>query len=212
MGSRPGRLVVLVAFIVISSTVVNWTIRHNNGYVGLPRDAYTEPSLKELIEQRELERDEIEGMLDSPTNRVVEISAEGIREVFTVKCVAIIDGVTIECLKDGERFEVRFARIECPGRGQQFGDKAMNLTGELCLGKELTIYKTGIDENGRTLAFITTNDEMQINNPIIRLIENGLAWNSKDSPADPELAKLEAEAREAKTGLWANSTQAIEPR
>jgi endonuclease YncB( thermonuclease family) len=84
---------------------------------------------------------------------------------------------------------------------QEYGDKAKQATVALCFKKKVRIEKTGVDIYERTLAFVFVGDSC-INKELLRA---GLAWHYTEFNNDPELAKLEAEAREKKMGLWQQS-------
>jgi micrococcal nuclease len=68
------------------------------------------------------------------------------------------------------------------------------------------IEKSGVDQYGRTLAFVYVGDKC-VNKELLRL---GMAWHYKHYNHDPELAKLEREAREARMGLWSQKDP-VEP-
>ena len=80
-------------------------------------------------------------------------------------------------------------------------------TGELTHEKTVTILKTGQDFYGRTLAFVVA-DGVNVNAELIRL---GMAWQYLQYNDDAELAGMEAKAREAKRGLWADTQTPVEP-
>jgi endonuclease YncB( thermonuclease family) len=68
----------------------------------------------------------------------------------------------------------------------------------MCFGKEVEIQKSGTDRYGRTLAFIYVGD-VCVNK---QLIIQGMAWHYTKYNHDPELARLEAQAKKRKVGLW----------
>ena len=71
----------------------------------------------------------------------------------------------------------------------------------LVFGKTVMIQKTGTDRYGRTLAFVIAD----VINVSEWMIQNGFAWHYTDYSDSVELARLEAEARGAKRGLWADA-------
>lgn len=93
---------------------------------------------------------------------------------------------------------VKFDTIDCPESSQDFGTRAKQATSDLCFNKEVKIEKTGEDRYGRTLGFVYVGD-ICVNK---ELLKQGMAWHYKYFNKDPELAKLETEARKAKVGIW----------
>ena len=72
------------------------------------------------------------------------------------------------------------------------------LTAKLVAGKIVTIWPTDTDRYGRTVAFVFVEDK----NVNKELLKAGLAWHYKKYSRDPEVAKLEFEARSNRRGLW----------
>jgi endonuclease YncB( thermonuclease family) len=118
------------------------------------------------------------------------------------RVIGVTSGDTIVVLLDnGKQVKVRLDGIDCPEMNQEYGDKAKQATVALCFKKKVRIEKTGMDIYERTLGFVFVGDSC-INKELIRA---GLAWHYTEFNTDPELAKLEAEAREKKIGLWQQS-------
>jgi endonuclease YncB( thermonuclease family) len=120
-------------------------------------------------------------------------------ETYTGKVIKITDGDTIVVLnRSNEQIRIRLEGIDCPESHQEYGEKAKQAIAGLCFGKEVEIRKSGTDRYGRTLAFIYVGD-VCVNK---YLIIQGMAWHYKKYNNDPELARLEAEAKQNKVGLW----------
>lgn len=118
---------------------------------------------------------------------------------FTAIVVGVTDGDTIVVLTgDKEQIKVRLEGIDCPEYKQDFGYKAKQATSNLCFNKEVRIEKSGVDQYGRTLAFVYVGD-ICVNKELLKL---GMAWHYKHYNKDPDLARLEDNARAAKIGLW----------
>jgi endonuclease YncB( thermonuclease family) len=118
---------------------------------------------------------------------------------FNALVIGVASGDTIVVsLDNGKQLRVRLEGIDCPELNQEFGEEAKKATVALCFKKKVRIEKTGVDAYGRTLAFVYVSDSC-INKQLIRM---GMAWQYKEFNNDPELAKLETEAREHKVGLW----------
>ena len=118
---------------------------------------------------------------------------------FTGIVIKVTDGDTIVVLTETkEQIKVRLEGIDCPEFKQDFGYKAKQATSNLCFNKEVRIEKSGVDQYGRTLAFVYVGD-ICVNKELLKL---GMAWHYKHYNKDPELARLEDYARAAKLGLW----------
>jgi micrococcal nuclease len=117
---------------------------------------------------------------------------------ITGKVTAIKDGDTIEITDRGKTIKIRFFGIDCPEKTQDFGTKAKEYTEGQCFGKTVTIIPHGIDKYKRLLGEVILPDQSNLN---LLLVKAGYAWRYKYSN-DPEIFKLEAEARKNKRGLW----------
>jgi endonuclease YncB( thermonuclease family) len=121
-------------------------------------------------------------------------------ESFTGKVVGVHDGDTITVLKDRTPVKVRLYGIDCPETGQDFGSRAKLATSELAFGKVVTVHPRRKDRYGRTVADVVLPDGRILNRELVR---RGLAWwYNEYAPTDASLARLEAQARAAKIGLW----------
>ena len=130
------------------------------------------------------------------------LSAQARAEDFSGKVVRVLDGDTVEVLHDGTPERIRLDGIDCPEKGQAFGTKAKQFTSSLAFGKEITVKATGKDRYGRTLGSVVLPDGKDLNH---ELVKAGYAWWYREYSKDKTLEKLEAEAREAKRGLWADN-------
>lgn len=130
---------------------------------------------------------------------ILLFSLISLNESVNAFVIGISSGDTIiVSLSDNKQIKVRLEGIDCPELDQVYGDSAKMATVALCYKKNVRIEKTGLDTYGRTLAFIYI-DDVCINKELIRL---GMAWQYAQYNNDPELKKLEAEARKNKVGLW----------
>jgi micrococcal nuclease len=71
-------------------------------------------------------------------------------------------------------------------------------------GKTVAVDVSKEDRFGRALGNVTQPDGAILNETLVR---EGLAWWYRRYSDDRRLESLEAEAREAKVGLWADDTQ-----
>lgn len=119
---------------------------------------------------------------------------------FTGKVVGVTDGDTIKVMHNGREEKVRLQGIDTPEKRQPFGTRAKQLTSHLAFGKTVTVKVTGRDQYGRTIGAVILPDGRNLNH---ELVKAGFAWwYRKYAPDDRLLEKLEAEARDAKAGLW----------
>jgi len=121
---------------------------------------------------------------------------------FSGKVVGVMNGDTITVLHNGKGERIRLNGIDCPEKGQAFGQRAKRLTSELAFGKEVTVTVFDSDKYGRSIGDVSLPDGRNLNH---ELVEAGLCWwYRKYAPHDKDLVWLEIEAREAKRGLWAD--------
>lgn len=122
-------------------------------------------------------------------------------EQFTGKVIAVIDGDTIEVLKNGKAIRVRFNGIDCPEKTQAFGTRAKQFTSDQIFDQTVTVKEKELDRYGRTIADVYLKDGTWFNKT---LIENGYAWHYKFFSSNQELAAAEIKARSGKVGLWSD--------
>jgi micrococcal nuclease len=125
-------------------------------------------------------------------------------EAFTAKVVGLSDGDTLTVLRGGrEQVKLRLHGVDSPEDHQAFGTKARQFTGDLVFGKVVSVEVHERDRYGRVVADVYTEDGKHLNAELIRA---GMAWwYRRYAPKDTKLAALEAEARAAKRGLWADA-------
>lgn len=108
----------------------------------------------------------------------------------------MLDGDTIE-LAGGP--VIRVHGIDAPEKGQPFGDESRAVATQLLLGKTVTIEAKEQDRFGRTVASVSLADGKSFGAEMVRL---GMAWVFVRYTHDPELIRLEREAKAGKVGLW----------
>ncbi len=119
---------------------------------------------------------------------------------FTGRVVGIIDGDTIEVLCNQHPERIRLSGIDCPEKGQAYGNNAKHAASDLAFGKEVTLQTHGYDKYKRTLADVILPDGTNVNHELVK--QGWCWWYRKYAPGDTLLERLEAEARESKQGLW----------
>ena len=120
---------------------------------------------------------------------------------FTGEVVGVIDGDTIEVLHNGKAQRVRFYGIDCPEKGQPFGNNAKQATSAMVFAQYVTLEIHGKDKYGRILADVLLADGTNVKHELVK--DGWCWWYRKYAPENTTLENLETEAREAKRGLWA---------
>ena len=122
---------------------------------------------------------------------------------ITGKVVSIADGDTVTVLVGREQVKVRLDGIDAPEKKQPFGAKAREHLADSIHEKTVRIVISGKDRYGRSLGTVWAG-QTNINEEMVKA---GLAWHYKQYSKDKRLAELEADARAAKRGLWADKSQ-----
>lgn len=124
--------------------------------------------------------------------------------------VGVSDGDTLTARCDHdlayERVTIRIAGIDAPEKAQPFGRQSKQHLSDLCYMQQATITPKTKDRYGRTVADV----ECQGQDAGQAQVRAGMAWYYvKYGKGYEALAGLEAEAREARRGLW--SLEAVPP-
>ena len=134
--------------------------------------------------------------------------------ILAVSCVVpsapvvtrVIDGDTIEVNIDGTIYKVRYIGIDTPEFGEPWANEATRLNRQLVEEKTVRLEKdiSETDRYGRLLRYVYV-DDVFINAELVR---QGLAWSKAYEPDikyQDILEEAEAEARQAKIGIWQES-------
>lgn len=122
-------------------------------------------------------------------------------DTFIGKVVGVSGGDTISVMRGGRAVKVHLHGIDCPEKGQAFGTRAKRFTLEMAFGNEVTVQVKTTDRHGRIVGEVFLPDGLSLNKQLVYL---GLAWWYRNyAPNDRTLKALEAGARDAKRGLWA---------
>lgn len=128
-------------------------------------------------------------------------------KTWTGKCIGVSDGDTIKVLHNGLPVKVRLYGIDCPEKGQDYGNRAKQFTSNLVFGKQVTIREIENDRYGRSVCWVWT-DDVNVNKELLR---SGLAWwYKKYAPYRFDLFRLELIARQNKSGIW-SQPHPVEP-
>lgn len=119
---------------------------------------------------------------------------------FSGRVVRVLDGDTLEVLREGRVHRVRLHAIDCPERGQDFGTAARRFTDELAYGKTVNVQVVNTDRYGRSVSEVILPGGRNLN---LELVKAGLAWWYRyHAPSDKRLEGAEREARSARRGIW----------
>jgi micrococcal nuclease len=122
-------------------------------------------------------------------------------ETFTGRVIGITDGDTLRILRGGRPATVRLRGIDAPERGQPYATRAQQYLVGLAFGRVATVESNASDRYGRLVADVRLPDGQSLNQELVRA---GYAWWFRRYSADAALARLEAKARIARRGLWAD--------
>jgi endonuclease YncB( thermonuclease family) len=131
---------------------------------------------------------------------LVSLSAQA--GTYPARVVAITDGNTLRAVHEGREITVRLRWIDSPEIGQRYSSQAKQALGEMVAGQVVTVRDFGSDAHGRRLADVVLPDGRNVNRELVRL---GWAWWFRKYSRDVTLGTLEADARAAKRGLWADA-------
>jgi len=113
--------------------------------------------------------------------------------------IGIADGDTFTLLlPDRQQAKIRLAEIDAPEAGQPFGNRSRRALSALIFGKEVTIAVQTTDRYGRIVGrpYVRGVDVCE------EMVRSGAAWAFREYLRDKRLLELEADARDAKRGLW----------
>jgi endonuclease YncB( thermonuclease family) len=171
---------------------------HCHGAKSAPPPAYTTAPAKQspTVTSRALDLNEVN--LDQPKSY----------KRFSGKVVAVEDGDTISVIHGSAAEKVRLYGIDCPEDGQAYSIKAKQFTSSLAYNQVVTVVPSDQDKYGRTVADVILPNGASLTHEIVKA---GYAWwFRKYAPDDETLRDLEAEAKNAKRGLWTEA-RPVEP-
>jgi endonuclease YncB( thermonuclease family) len=117
--------------------------------------------------------------------------------------VEVFDGDSFEARDaDGRRVEVRLFGIDAPERRQPWSRKSREALRSMVRGQVLDMRVVEIDRYDRLVAEVFLPDGRSLN---AEQVAAGHAWVYRRYTDDPELLRLEREARDARRGLWSLS-------
>lgn len=113
----------------------------------------------------------------------------------------VVDGDTFIMQIDGRPTRVRLAQIDTPESGQPYGRRAAQSLQSMIEGRPVTVTWQSLDRNERPIVQVVAQG-VDVNAEQVR---RGFAWVYRQYATDRSLDALEAEARKAGRGLWADS-------
>ncbi len=117
------------------------------------------------------------------------------------RVVGVHDGDTLTILRHGQGFKVRLNAIDAPELGQPYARQSRQALSALCYGRYARVDSLGEDKYGRTLGQVMCGGK-DVNAEQLR---NGYAWHYRTYDDDPDLQRLEDNARQQRRGLWASA-------
>jgi micrococcal nuclease len=114
--------------------------------------------------------------------------------------IGIADGDTLTLLVKRKPLKIRLADIDAPEKRQAFGLAARQSLASLCRGRDATYVVRNADRYGRMVARVTCAG-LDVNRA---QVERGMAWVYTQYNSDPSLPAVQAAARLARRGLWAD--------
>lgn len=126
----------------------------------------------------------------------------GVAFPFGGQVVTVLDGGTIEVVRNGKTQRVRLNGIACPRSGQPYSEQAKQATSDLGFSMDVTLQIYGKDKQGRVVAEVLLLDDRNMSQLLVQ--QGWCWWDRKQAPDDTQLEALEKEARESQRGLWAD--------
>ena len=122
---------------------------------------------------------------------------------FTGRVTEVIDGDSLIFVHDADREHIGLYAIDCPEFSQPFGPEAKEATAAWVLDQQVAVKPWGGPDfyTGHLTGKVVLPDGRNLSRELVKV---GLAWWDRDYPDETELAELEAQARAAKRGLWAD--------
>ena len=127
-----------------------------------------------------------------------------IQRVMRAAGLRAIDGDSIAAeLTDGTNLEIRLASIDAPEHNQTSGRSAQRHLANLIQGRSADIFQTDTDRYDRTVAFVVTDEGINLN---AQMVGDGWAWHATRYSDDQGLGRLQQSAQAARIGLWSSAS------
>lgn len=126
------------------------------------------------------------------------LSSPAYAEEFSARVIAVLDGDTVLVLRNGQQVKIRLVNIDAPEKAQDFGMASRQALAGMVLHKYVQVSSKAVDDYGRMVALLEL-DGLNVNEEQVR---QGMAWNYSHFFRDPRYRALQAEAQQARRGLW----------
>ncbi len=137
-------------------------------------------------------------------------------ETFDAKVIAVMDGDTVMVLRGGQKLKVRLANIDAPevahaGLGdtssnsqkdQAYGPQSRDSLLQMVGRRVVRVESQAVDQYGRIVGLLQV-DGLNVN---AEQVKRGLAWEYSRFHSNREYIALQAEAQQARRGLWAQQS------
>lgn len=121
-------------------------------------------------------------------------------ESFLARVTVVSDGDTVHLDRGDKAFKARLAEVDAPEKAMPWGPEAGARLAELALGRTVAVKVREVDQYGRLVVWMSVDGE-----PLHRrLLAEGHVWWYRYYSKDPSLGELEAQAKAARRGLWAD--------
>jgi len=122
--------------------------------------------------------------------------------------VGITDGDTLKLLTaEHHELRIRLAEIDAPEKAQAYGDVSKRSLSDLAYNKPAIVRVVDTDHYGRIVGRVYVGT-LDVN---LAQVGRGMAWAYRQYLTDQRVATLEARARQARIGLWADSREPVPP-
>ncbi|MFC0710309.1 thermonuclease family protein [Azorhizophilus paspali] len=126
----------------------------------------------------------------------------------TCRVIRVQDGDSLTCLTPAkQRIEVNLADLDAPELDQPYGQLAQLQLFRMVYNKDVKLEIVEQRRYGSKTARVYFGETL-INEELVR---QGLAWAYAGTEGESKLAKLEAEAKSQKRGLWGLPQNEISP-
>ena len=133
----------------------------------------------------------------------IHVAIKGIKAI-SCRPISISDGDTFTCLTaDKEQMRIRMSSIDAPEKAQAYGSKAKQALSSLIYGKTVSVVVKSKDRYGRFIADVIADGHSANKSMVL----SGYAWVYREyvpAAERSEYLKLEADAKKARRGLWAD--------